>query len=244
MTTTPDSTTTLPECWQMFEDAITNGIDRVVLYGPSGIGKTFAGLTMGDTTGGAFRLVCTEDMTNMDVTGAFMPSADKGFQWMNGSAIKAWEGNGIVGGRLIVDEVDKASGDVFATLLAMLDSPESATWEHPETGRIVRPREGFTAIMTTNVENMGELPTALTDRFPIKIRINEPHPNALLRLSPELRQFAVRMADAGERRISLRAFIAYDQLRKGLGDERASQLTFGDRSQSILDAIAIEKLSR
>jgi MoxR-like ATPase len=235
--------TTLPECWQKFEDAINNGIDRVVLFGPSGIGKTYAGLNMGDTTGGAFRLVCTEDMTNMDVTGAFMPSSDKGFQWVNGSAVKAWEGNGIVGGRLIVDEVDKASGDVFATLLAMLDSPESATWEHPETGRIIRPRNGFTAIMTTNVENMEELPTALADRFPVRIRINSPHPTALLALSPDLRGYAVRMADAGERRISLRAFASFDKLRKNLGDKRASEIVFGNRSESILDAIAVDKVS-
>jgi len=245
MATSPETgANVLPECWQAFEDCLNSGIDRVILYGPSGIGKTYAGLTMGNTEGGAFRLVCTEDMTNMDVTGAFMPSADKGFQWVNGSAIKAWEGNGITGGRLIVDEVDKASGDVFATLLAMLDSPESATWEHPETGRIVRPREGFTAIMTTNLENMEDLPTALSDRFPIRIRINAPHPTALEAISPDLREFAVRMADAGERRISLRAFMAFDKLRKSLGDERAAKLTFHDRAESLLDAIAINGVAR
>lgn len=241
--TTTINPTALPECWQLFEDAVNNGIDRVVLYGPSGIGKTYAGLHIGDTTGGAFRLVCTEDMTNMDVTGAFMPSSDKGFQWVNGSAVKAWEGNGIIGGRLIVDEVDKASGDVFATLLAMLDSPESASWEHPETGRIVRPRQGFSAIMTTNIENMEELPTALADRFPVRIRINEPHPTALLALSSDLRGYAVRMADAGDRRISLRAFASFDKLRKNLGDKRASEIVFGHRSGAILDAIAIDKVS-
>jgi hypothetical protein len=98
--------------------------------------------------------------------------------------------------------------------------------------------------MTTNVENMGELPTALTDRFPIKIRINEPHPNALERLSPDLRGFAVAMADAGERRISLRAFIEFDKLRASLGAERSAYLTFGERAQSILDAIAINGVSR
>jgi hypothetical protein len=90
---------------------------------------------------------------------------------------------------------------------------------------------------------MGELPTALTDRFPIKIRINEPHPTALLRLSSDLRDFAVRMADAGDRRISLRAFIAFDTMRKTLGAERSAVLTFGDRAESILDAIAINKVS-
>ena len=241
MTTTTQ--TKLPECWQALEDALTNGIDRVILYGPSGIGKTYAGMNIGDIEAGAFRLVCTEDMTNMEVTGGFMPDGKGSFKWLNGSALKAWEGNGVSGGRLIVDEIDKASGDVYATLLAMLDSPESATWEHPDTGRVHRPKAGFSALMTTNVENMGELPTALTDRFPIKIRINEPHPTALLRLSSDLRDFAVRMADAGDRRISLRAFIAFDTMRKTLGAERSAVLTFGGRAESILDAIAINKVS-
>jgi MoxR-like ATPase len=179
-------------------------------------------------------------MTNMDVTGGFMPNGKGGFQWLNGSALKAWQGNGVKGGRLIVDEVDKASGDVFATLLSMLDSPESASYEHPETGEVIRPLQGFSAIMTTNIENMGELPTALADRFPIRIRINEPHPSALLRLSPDLRKYAVRMADAGDDRISLRAFIALDKLRASVGMGRACSLTFGDRSRQILDALAID----
>ena len=233
----------LPQCWQDLKDALESGIDRVILFGPSGIGKTYAGMTFGSVENGAYRLVCTEDMTNMEVTGSFMPDGKGGFSWLDGSALKAWEGNGVNGGRLIVDEIDKASGDVYATLLAMLDSPESASWEHPETGRVHKPRNGFSAVMTTNVENMGELPTALTDRFPIKIRINEPHPDALLRLSADLRGFAVSMADAGDRRISLRAFIAYDTLRKLLGDERSAQLTFGNRAESILDAIKINRLS-
>jgi MoxR-like ATPase len=236
------STSTLPECWQALEDCLTNGVDRVILYGPSGIGKTYAGLTIGNIDGGAHRLVCTEDMTNSDVTGAFMPNERGTFTWNYGSAVKAWEGNGIIGGRLIVDEVDKAGGDVFATLLSMLDSPESATWENPETGRVHRPRNGFSAVMTTNIENMEELPTALADRFPIRIRINAPHPDALLRLSADLRPYAVRMADAGERRISLRAFMAFDKLRNTLGAQRAAVLTFGDRAEAIIDAIAIDKI--
>jgi MoxR-like ATPase len=233
----------LPDCWQAFEDCLNAGIDRIILFGPSGIGKTFAGLNMGNVSGGAHRLVCTEDMTNADVTGAFMPNERGTFTWNYGSAVKAWEGNGINGGRLIVDEVDKASGDVFATLLSMLDSPESATWENPENGRVHRPKDGFSAVMTTNIENMEELPTALADRFPIRIRINTPHPNALLSLSPDLRKYAVRMADAGERRISLRAFMAFDKLRTAYGDEKASVLTFGNRSESILDAIAVDKVA-
>jgi hypothetical protein len=51
------------------------------------------------------------------------------------------------------------------------------------------------------------------------------------------------MADAGERRISLRAFMAFDKLRTAYGDEKASVLTFGNRSESILDAIAVDKVA-
>ena len=171
-----------------------------------------------------------------------MPDGNGRFSWVAGAGLKAWEGNGLNGGRLIVDEIDKASGDVFALLLAMLDSPESATWEHPETGRIHRPKDGFSAVMTTNIENMEELPTALADRFPVRIRINAPHPSALEKLSYELRDYAVRMCDAGKRRISLRTFYAFDKLRKQLGDEKSAKIIFGDRATSVLDAIAIDKV--
>jgi hypothetical protein len=97
--------------------------------------------------------------------------------------------------------------------------------------------------MTTNIEDMRELPEALLDRFAIAIRINQPHPNALAKLSPDLRKYAIRMCDAGERRISLRTFFAFDKLRTTLGEERASNLVFGDRAQSFRDAIAIDKVA-
>ena len=235
-----ETSTNLPDCWQELQDCLNAGIDRVILFGPSGIGKTYAGLTMGNIEGGAYRLVCTEDMTNMEVTGAFMPDAGGKFSWVAGAALEAWEGNGITGGRLVADEIDKASGDVSSTLLAMMDSPESASWKHPETGRIHRPREGFSVIMTTNIEDMAELPTALSDRFPVRIRINAPHPKALERLSYDLRDYAVRMADAGARRVSLRAFMAFDQLRKTLGADKAAKIIFRERAESVLDAIAVD----
>jgi MoxR-like ATPase len=237
------SNATIPQCWKDVEDCLNSGIDRIILFGPAGTGKTYAGLNFGNIEAGAHRLVCTEDMTSMDVTGAFMPDGNGKFSWVAGAGLKAWEGNGITGGRLIVDEIDKASGDVFALLLAMLDSPESASWEHPETGRIHRPKDGFSAIMTTNIENMEELPMALADRFPVRIRINAPHPSALEKLSRELRAYAVRMADAGKNRISLRTFMAFDKLRKQLGDERSAKIIFGDRASSVLDAIAVDKIS-
>jgi MoxR-like ATPase len=231
----------LPQCWQDVQDAINAGIDRLILFGPPGTGKTYAGLHYGDIEAGAWRLICTEDMTNGDVTGHYIPSGNE-WSWKDGSAVKAWQGDGIRGGRLVVDEIDKAGGDVFATLLAMTDTPDSAKWERPSDGRTIAPKDGFSVVMTTNVEDMRELPEALRDRFPVAIRINQPHPSAIALLSRDLQGYAVRMADAGERRISLRTFYAFDKLRKSLGDERAAQMILGQQAQSFVDAIAIDKV--
>jgi MoxR-like ATPase len=103
----------------------------------------------------------------------------------------------------------------------------------------LRPNSGFSVVMTTNIEQMSELPIALKDRFPVAIRINEPHPDALLLMSEDLREYARKMCDAGERRISLRSFYAYDKLRTSLGAKKSAEIVFGERSKSFLDAIAV-----
>jgi MoxR-like ATPase len=230
----------LPKCWQTVQDALEAGIDRVILFGTAGVGKTYAGLNYGKLDGGAHRLICTDEMTNADVTGCWQPTASGSWSWLEGAGIKAWQGNGKVGGRLVIDEIDKAGGDVFATLLAITDSPESAQWEHPQTHKVIKPLEGFSVVMTTNIEEMNELPMALKDRFPVAIRINEPHPEALLRMSEDLREYAKQMCDAGERRISLRSFYAYDKLRSSLGAKKSAEIVFGSRAKSFLDAIQVD----
>ena len=232
-------TNELPKCWQTVKDALDAGIDRIILFGTAGVGKTYAGLNFGELNGGAHRLICTDEMTNADVTGCWHPTSSGSWSWLEGAGIKAWQGNGTVGGRLVIDEIDKAGGDVFATLLAITDSPESARWEHPQSKQIIKPTAGFSVVMTTNIEQMSELPMALKDRFPVAIRINEPHPDALLLMSEDLREYARKMCDAGERRISLRSFYAYDKLRTALGAKKSAEIVFGERSKSFLDAIAV-----
>ena len=116
------TTTNLPECWQDVNDILASGINKLILFGPPGTGKTFAGLNMGNVLAGAHRLICNEDMTSADVTGHFKPSGDGTWKWQDGTVIKAWQGDGINGGRVVADEIDRASGDVMSQLLAMFDS--------------------------------------------------------------------------------------------------------------------------
>ena len=236
----------LPSCWRDVADALAAGIDRLILFGPPGTGKTFSGLTMGNVIGGSFRLICNEDMTAADVTGHFMPSGDGTWKWLDGSVLRAWQGNGQIGGRIVADEIDRASGDVLSLLLNMFDSPESASWQHPDSGELFKPLKDFSVVMTTNIEDMRDLPTALRDRFPIAIRIDRPHPGALTQLSPHLRAPASAAVDADKaRRFSVRSFMAFDQLCiTGMDIERAAYLVFGNHSKDILDAIRVDAVSK
>lgn len=234
----------LGQCWRDFADVVSAGITRVLLYGPPGTGKTFAALHFGVTHSIAERLVCTEDLTTGEITGTWMPTGEGSWRWREGPAIRAWHENRGRGGRLVVDEVDRASGDALSTLLAVTDSKESARWRNPDTGEWVSPGPDFSVIMTTNLEDLAAIPAALRDRFAVALRIDQPHDDALSALSADLRHAALVGSRAeAPRRLSLRSFYAFDQLRSQLGSERAAHLVFGgERAQSVLDALRIRAL--
>lgn len=232
-------------CWRDLADVVSAGLTRVLLYGPPGTGKTFAALHHGVSEGHPERLICTEDLTSGEITGTWMPTGESRFEWREGPAIRAWRGVEGRGGRLVLDEVDRASGDALATLLAITDSPESARWRNPETLEWVRPGPEFSVVMTSNLEDLDDVPRALRDRFPVSIRIDRPHPTAVERLSDDLRAPALSGSLGPEqRRVSLRCFYAFDELRRRHGPSRAAHLVFGDDvAQSVLDALTIGAVS-
>ena len=220
-------------CWRDFADVLSAGVTRVLLYGPPGTGKTFAALLHG-TTGDAERLVCTEDLTSGEITGTWMPSGEGTFTWREGPGIRARRGTEGRGARLVLDEVDRASGDALATLLAITDSPASARWRNPDTLEWIRPGPEFSVVMTSNVDDLDDVPRALRDRFPVCIRVDRPHPSAVTSLSADLRAPALAGSLGPEsRRVSLRSFYAFDQLRRhhGAAPQCAGRATQEDEQE-------------
>ena len=232
------------QCWQDVAAVLAAGVDRLVLYGPPGTGKTYAALHLETGGAGAERLTCTEDLTSAEVIGSWMPRGDGSWAWRLGPALRAWTAAGGRGGRLVVDEIDRASGDALSTLLTVTDSTASARWRNPETGEWLTPGPEFSVVVTTNLDELEDLPAPLRDRFAVRIRIDRPPVAAVASLSGDLRQAALAGSLAeGERRTSLRSFYAFDQLRNHLGGSEAARLVFGEeRAPDVLDALRVAAL--
>lgn len=232
-----------PQCWADVRDCFNAGVDKILLYGAPGIGKTYAGLFYGDVSRGAERLICTEDMTTADVGGCMLPTAEGGFAWHDGSALRAWKN----GSRLIVDEIDKAGSDVFAQLLAFTDTVDSASFTVPSTGEIFRPQPGFSVVMTSNIEHPDELPAALKDRFSCAIHINAPHPAALMRYPENQRMLAAALVSGKPgQRVSLRQLQFFNQLlaSNAFDMQRAARLAFSAHmADQIIQSLQIGTLS-
>jgi len=232
------TTQTLPQCWQDLADLIAAGIDRALLYGPPGTGKTYAGLTMKPADQPAYRLICTDEMTTAEISGLWQPNGDR-FTYREGLAVKAWRD----GGRLVVDEINRANGDVMSLLLAFTDTVASSSWQNPETGETIRPAARFSVIMTMNGEP-DDLEPALLDRFTARVKITEPHPDAIAQLPTYLHSVAqtlTRLTDPRER-ASVRALQTVARVAETHGLPRAVALILPQHADAIADAVRVAQL--
>ena len=232
------TTHTLPQCWQDLADLIAAGIDRALLYGPPGTGKTYAGLTMKPADQPAYRLICTDEMSTAEITGLWIPNGDR-FTYREGLAVKAWRN----GGRLVIDEINRANGDVMSLLLAFTDTVASSSWENPETGETITPAPGYSVVMTMNGEP-DDLEPALLDRFAARVKITEPHPAALDALPPYLRGIAAALGriDDTRTRASVRAFQTLAQVADRHGIDRAAALILPQHADAIRHAAEVAGL--
>lgn len=228
----------LPKCWQDLDDILAANLGRICLHGKAGIGKTYTAQTSHLTAAGVYKIACVDDMTTGQIEGMWKPSRD-GWEFHEGAAVKAWRS----GGRLLIDEIDKASGEVLGALLQFCDSEGSARWEHPDTREVVTPAAGFTVVITTNA-HPNSLSEPLRDRFPVAIDINEAHPEAIALLPKWLQEPARQLCRANDdERLSLRAFFAIAHLSNSLGIPRAVELVAPQHAETLTTAAAVSALA-
>lgn len=218
---------------------------RVLLWGPPGTGKSYIGTDVPKDQ--LYRLYITMDTPAAEVRGHYLPDERGGFRWHDGPGVAAWR----KGGRLVIDEIDSASGDTLTLLMGLLDDPESAKLTLP-TNETIYPKDGFSCVATTN-QAPTVMPEALLDRFDVVLHVRRPAPWAFLASqwhNPKLAEAAERTIllnaneakGKGSRPIGLRAFKAIDRLH-GAGKlpvEDAARLVVGaEASRWLCTAMAL-----
>jgi MoxR-like ATPase len=221
--------------WALIERALAcEALGRIYLFGPPGVGKTYAAYAYGRTERDVFACTLTQETPAAELRGTYLPRGDT-LAWHDGPVVVAMKH----GARLVLNELSHASDDALAFLYPVLEHPETARVTLP-TGETVRPAPGFHVVVTDNLSPAG-LPPALRDRFDALIEIAEPHPSALARLTEPIREAARRSFALGEeRRVSVRSWLTLDRLRQVLGLEDACLVVFGgERGSQIFDALVL-----
>ncbi len=226
-------------CWDLANLILdTNG--NLLFYGPPGTGKTRQATQFGiNDPDDVITITLTEETPAAELKGHFIVK-DRDFIWHDGLVVQAWK----LGKRLVINEIDHASGDVFTILMAALDDPQVASLTLPITDEFgqpmtVRPQPGYHAIATMNGVP-DDLPEALRDRFPAKVNINEAHPDAIASLPTDLQEPARNSVGVEDGRVSVRSWFSFAALREQIRDEEAAaQLVFGTQYQEVLNAMRI-----
>jgi MoxR-like ATPase len=224
--------------WRLVEAAAPY-TRRVLLYGPPGTGKSYLARTAGVLDPDmVYPVPIHEDIPAAELRGHFIAQENGGFAWADGPAIMAWRN----GGRLVLDEIDKAGSDGLSFLLAILDDFKTAKTTLATTGEVISPHEDFTIWATMNGE-LDDLPPALRDRFPVSVRITAPHPQAIAALPHDLQALAAQLSVAEpKRRVGLRRFYEFANLRQHMALLDAGELIFGvDRWPEIAQAIDLAR---
>ncbi|TFG98432.1 MAG: hypothetical protein E4H11_00470 [Myxococcales bacterium] len=211
-------------------------IDRIYLFGPPGVGKTWCAYHHGRIEKGVYAVTLTPDTPSSELRGNYMPRGGE-FVWVDGPVVRAMR----EGARLVLNEILHAADDVFRFLHPILEQQATARITLP-TSETVVPAPGFSVVATDNSPPEA-LPAALRDRFDAVLEIREPHPDALALLSAPLREVARRsFALEEERRVSLRGWLVLDRLQQEFGLEDACLVVFGaERGSQLYDAIQLGK---
>lgn len=213
---------------------------RILLHGPAGTGKSaWAARCLGECE----RVTLHQQMPPDDLIGCMGLTANAAggtmTEWQDGPAVRAMR-HGLP---LIIDEVDQFSPELRCALHAILDDPGHVALTLP-TGEVVKPKEGFAVIGTTNA-SPASLPAPLQSRFDLIIAANSPAQGILDSLPSG---FADLVSRSYERQtvanwqtpVTVRSVLAVKRIATALGLEDATRVVFGEAATDILASVAVQ----
>ena len=222
-------------CWDVLNQVAGLG-QNMLFYGPPSTGKTYAALFAGLAREQAtFAITMTEETPAAEIRGVFSPHPD-GLQFLYGPGTRAMQ----TGGRLVVNELDRASNDALTFMYLLAESAETAIINLPNN-EVIRPAPGYHVVATMNGDPYHDLPEALHTRFGVKIFVDMINPVALEPFPKSWRPIISRMClvRESERRTYLREWYAYWAIRPAVNEQVAARAVFGPRAVDVLAALKV-----
>lgn len=235
----PKEDHTMLKNWQLHDAMLDARIPRLLSWGPPGIGKSYGPAKWAKTHGFDFLSITLTDQTPMsELRGHFILKGHD-FVWHDGVIARAWRRSAEKPVLLEINEIVEAGADTEVFLHNALDDPEFARLDLPN-GDTLRPTARNLITVATMNGKPEHLREALRDRFPVKIHVAEPHPDAIAALPRDLRSLATEMTKEGkEDRLSIRPFVAFAAMREAMDPMIAAQAVFGASARDLMASLGI-----